>query len=916
MNVHERHQFHTLCIISLLLCLFLTGSLFAKAETYRLDNGMEVILKEVHSAPMISSMVFVKSGSKYESRFENGITHFLEHLLFDGTVNLTREELDLSISDLGGYINAFTRKEMTAFFVLLPKQYIDYGMTVQADMLFNSVFPEHELPKERKVVIEEINRTMDSPGYPAEQFFIKHAYAGTLYDRPVLGYRAFIENIPRKAIIDYWKRYYTPQNMTLLVIGDFDTPAMKELVTNVYGKIENPANAAVSESSKITPDTTAGLTGQQVFDTVATVKSTYINFSFAAPHYSDPDYMAMDVLSRYLNMDEVSPLTKVLTKGDEPLATEVSVSLTPYSEFSRLEISVTSDHPEKSNKIISTVLEQLKSMPSYLADESIIEGIKTTARCEDIYNSAKLHYYGFMIAPYMMTAGWDFVQTYAERLSKVQWADCQQTANKWLTNPRYVATVVKPVDDTNIPPYKPQGLTAEEVTAYFDTATFPEYDLVTGHTMEFPKTESIDFNLVDSAVYHREVLDNGLTLIIKSFPDNEVFAMNVLGKNRSANEPPDKTGITDFVNRCIEKGTVTRSARQLADDLARIGANVTLYDNPWIPYDDRYTSRRFSFMKFETIDEFAEKGFYLFSEMIFAPSFEPAEVENVRRTMLGVLGRDSSSPGKIARNQFYKTLFPDQPYGNPIMGTPRTINAITVDDLKAYHASFYSPENMIISIVTKRPVDEVLSWVKHGFGRYAKTGFTSATPKPPKVPTTITPVHTELDKEQVTFYLGSALPGANDPDAIPISIATSILSNRLYLRLREKEGLAYSVGAGAHFDRDFGWYYCVMGTSKDTYQKALDGILLQMEKIGHDNPLPSELQRSRNQMWGRLMSAKLSAINQAYYLAVDEYLGRPLEYDKLLLKKLTEVTANDIRRVASRYFRTDAYILSTAGKIK
>ena len=86
----------------------------AQTESYKLENGMTVILKEVHTSPMISSMVFVKSGSKYESKFENGITHFLEHLLFDGTATLTREELDASIDDLGGYINAFTRKELTS----------------------------------------------------------------------------------------------------------------------------------------------------------------------------------------------------------------------------------------------------------------------------------------------------------------------------------------------------------------------------------------------------------------------------------------------------------------------------------------------------------------------------------------------------------------------------------------------------------------------------------------------------------------------------------------------------------------------------------------------------------------------------------------------------------------------------------
>ncbi|TET97335.1 MAG: insulinase family protein, partial [Candidatus Zixiibacteriota bacterium] len=235
------------------LILALSIPVFGNAEQYRLDNGMEIILKENHSSPMVASVIFVKSGSKYESKFENGITHFLEHLLFDGTATLTREELDASIQDLGGYINAFTRKELTAFLVLLPKQYIDYGLTVQADMLFNSTIPEEELPKERKIVIEEINRDTDAPGAPAEAFFMQKAYAETDYNRPVLGYKPFIENIPRDAIINYWKQYYIPRNMMVLVIGDFDSPVMKGTIKSVFGGFENPSDKSDTTGAERLP---------------------------------------------------------------------------------------------------------------------------------------------------------------------------------------------------------------------------------------------------------------------------------------------------------------------------------------------------------------------------------------------------------------------------------------------------------------------------------------------------------------------------------------------------------------------------------------------------------------------------------------------------------------------------------------
>ncbi len=897
--------------------LLLPSAPQAADSLYTLPNGMKVILKENHGSPMIASVVFVKSGSKYESQYENGITHFLEHLLFDGTTHLDRTQLDESIRNLGGYINAFTRKELTAYLVLMPRQYIDYGLAVQTDMLFNSTIPESELPKERKVVIEEINRDADAPNAAADAFFTSKAYAGTDYGRPVLGYRAFIDNIPREAIVDYWKRYYEPRNMTALIIGDFDTPEMKAIIRATLGSITPPADSGQSGASVPGGSTVQGdvLTGQHVYDTVANVKSTYIDFSFTAPKFSDSDYLAIDLLSQYLNMSGVSPLTTALTGGTDPLASEASVSLAAYEEFSRLEVNVVTDKADKAKEIVSTIISQIENIDSHMADRESIEGIKTSVKAQDVYNAEKLHYYGFMIAPMMMTAGWEFIQSYPARLAQVTWSDCQTAARHWLKQPDYVAVVVRPVTDSTQVPYIPPQPTDEQIKTHFDSVTFRQYDLSSGYPLAFPSTDSVKFVLADNATYDREVLPNGLTVIIKHNPDSRVFAMNVLGKDRSANEPAGQTGITDFVNRCIERGTVTRDANQLSRELSQIGANVTLYDNPWIPYDDRYTTGQYSFMKFETIDDFAERGFYLFSEMVLQPAFDSAEVENVRSGMLGTLGRDATTPSKVARDLFFKTLFDTTAYARPIMGTPQTIGAITVADLKNYHAMFYAPQNMILTIASHRPIDEVKRWVRNQFARLcypADTYHQAVRPEPILQTKT---AHADLNKEQINIYIGSLLPGANDGDAAALEIAASILSQRLYQNLRERDGLAYSVGTGATFDKNFGWYYSTIGTASGNFEKAKSGIILQIEKLQLDGPSAEEINSARNQIWGRLMSAKLSSINQAYYLGVDEYLGRQLGYDKEYLQALQAANSQDIRRVTSKYFRTDAYVMASAGKM-
>ncbi len=201
--------------------------------------------------------------------------------------------------------------------------------------------------------------------------------------------------------------------MIALLIGDFESAAMKQKVASIFG-------AVPAAESSVAPFAESRLTGQQRFDTVANVTSAYINFSFEAPRFGDTSYLPMDLLAQYLSLDEISPLKQALT-GGEPLATEVGVSLTTYPNLTRLDINVVSEKPENREKIVEAVLTTLRSLGSLEADidVGVLDGIKTSVRAQDIYNAEKLHYYGFMIAPMLMTGGWEFIQKYPDLLDAV-----------------------------------------------------------------------------------------------------------------------------------------------------------------------------------------------------------------------------------------------------------------------------------------------------------------------------------------------------------------------------------------------------------------------------------------------------------------------------------------------------------------
>jgi zinc protease len=320
-------------------------------------------------------------------------------------------------------------------------------------------------------------------------------------------------------------------------------------------------------------------------------------------------------------------------------------------------------------------------------------------------------------------------------------------------------------------------------------------------------------------------------------------------------------------------------------------------------------------MKFETIDQFTEKGLELFADMIMNPLFDSVDVENIRKFLFGQLGRNSGSTYKTARNKFYAALFENSAYAKTIQGSYRTVGSITVEDLKNHHQKMYSPENMIITIGTNYPVKDIMAMAKEKFGAMSKTGFTPIEPEQPSEFSRVKKAHEKMEKEQVYIYIGHMLPSAASDDAAAIKVANAILSKRLQMNLREKQSLAYSVGSSVALDKNFGWFVASIGTGVDNFDKAHDGILAEIENLKTAPPDIEELEEAVNSMWGSNLMRKLSRINQAYYMGVYEYLGLGYDYDDKQIEKIRNVTAEQVQQAAQKYFDTKNYVLATAGNI-
>ncbi len=280
-----------------------------------LDNGMAYVLLESHAAPLIGSSVIVHSGSAREDMATSGASHFLEHLLFNGTTTRTQEQLYDEVDAIGGYNNATTRKTHVAYMMVTPAEKIRTGMEIQADMLFHSTIDPAKVEKERGIILAEMAKDQDSGTFEQERTLDLAVFGPAGPGLPTLGSVQSLKSISRATIFDFYKRLYTPQNMTLVVVGDFASGEMEGEIRQVFGA--EPPGPTPPASSYPEPHWDPNPALIPTSGDALVLEGTW-----RAPNPTEPAFLATQCVNDLLTGDESAPLNKALRDrfgGQDPV---------------------------------------------------------------------------------------------------------------------------------------------------------------------------------------------------------------------------------------------------------------------------------------------------------------------------------------------------------------------------------------------------------------------------------------------------------------------------------------------------------------------------------------------------------------------------------------------------------------------
>jgi zinc protease len=641
--------------------------------------------------------------------------------------------------------------------------------------------------------------------------------------------------------------------MILLLRGGFNEAKALDAVSDAFGP-------AVMGAQKEPVELPEPILADRVYRVQGESPDIRVRIGFNGPRPRNRDSQVLELLAGTLGGDGGILERALASAGFQPRS--VLAYLSVNEGFSRF--IITSQFPAGTDpSAVRSVM--LESVKAFIDSKSFEEEMNRTRRSmvsAEIMGREKLHYF------LMGKAQWIISGSPGQGLSPGRWDS--------ITADDLRAAVLKYV-------------TGKPSVSLF---TVPEMN---GQALERTTTP----------VKAEAMLDNGLQVVAEQRPGSEVFALHLMTRSRSAVEPENREGIADFLHRLLSRGTASRTREELSDELRSLGASLSTAGDPTVPFGDFYTSRLYSYIRLECVMEAAYEAVPILADMVQNPLLAENEVEDVRKQILDFITYRDASPGSLALRVLGGILY-GEGLGSDVYGTRDSIGSITVQDLADFHKRYLTGKNMIISVVSGMKPEESIALVKKAFNDLQ----TGESPAEPAIHLTFEPelVEMTLGKAQGAIAAGAVTGVIGKRNSPALAVASALLNTRLVEQLREKEGLAYSVGGSLGVVGDRVVFTVSMGTSPDKIERARESIKGQINAAMEAEITTEDMEREINRLVGRLQMRMLSSINRAYYLGLAVRNGAAHTYGEDYRRLLLDLTPEEIEQVTRKYLTGDTLV--------
>ncbi|MBO9490269.1 insulinase family protein [Endozoicomonas sp. G2_1] len=863
---------------------------------YRLDNGLQVLLFPDPTKETVTVNVTYYVGSKHENYGETGMAHLLEHLVFKGSPK--HKDIPAELSAHGARPNGTTWTDRTNYYETFAatEENINWALSMESDRMVNSFIAKKDLDSEMTVVRNEFERGENSPFRITLQRMFATAYEWHNYGKTTIGARSDLENVPIDRLQAFYKKYYQPDNATLIIAGKFENDDMIKLVEQYFAPIPKPERVIDPlYTSEPAQDGERQVTVRRVGDV------QLVGAMYHIPAGSHPEFPALSVLSEVLGANATGRLHKGLVEKN--LASQSFGFNFQWAEPSAAmyfaEVDKDADL-DKTQSALLNVVESINQQP--ITDEEVERAKRTLLKNIELgFNSSERIALG--LSEWVGMGDWRLLFLNRDRIENVTTADVQKAAETYLARnnrtlgrfiPAEQAERVEIPQVTNVSDmvkdYKGRAQVAQGEA--FD----PSHDNIDNRTQVVTLS-----NGVQVALLSKKTRGESVVVSLSSQLGNET---SLAGKRMVGN----------LTGAMLMRGTASLSRDQLKDEFDKLKTSASIGGD-----------NQSAFASLQTTKPNLTAALNLMADVLKSPGFDGKEFAQLKSTREVAIEQQLQDPQAIAFREFSRRQSPFEK-GHPkyvptLEESLAALQEVTLAQVNQFHKDFYGANSMQISVVGDFDQQEVIETLEQAFADWQSAQKVIPIKHPYQKLEVKDQNFNTPDKENAVFVASISLPvGMNSDDAAALELGNYILgggflNSRLATRLRQQDGLSYGAGSFADISYEdnrtrMGAYAICAPQNLDKVEVGFKEELARLLKGGFTN---DEIEQAKS---GLLQEQKVSRSQDKELvraLRYNLYLQQDMQFSKAFEQKLASLTAEDVHKVMKKYLKLEDFSIIKAG---
>ena len=864
---------------------------------YKLPNGLQVLLFPDVTKQNITVNIVYRVGSRHESYGETGMAHLLEHLVFKGTPR--HPNIPQELTAHGASPNGTTWYDRTNYFETFAatEENLDWALDLEADRMINSYISRKDLDSEFSVVRNEMESGENSPIRVLFDKITATAYQWHNYGKTTIGARSDVENVKIENLQAFYRKYYQPDNATLIVAGRFDETKTLDLINKKFGPIPKPSRVIEPLwTTEPIQDGERQVTIRRVGDT------QYVMSGYHVPPASHPDFPAVVIMMQVLSDTPSGRLYKSLVESKK--ATNIFFTTFQNKEPSYAIFAAQLPKNGAIDPVRDTMLETIESFASAPPAKEEVERFKTATlkNLELAFNEPNT--VALMFTDWVARGDWRLVFLYRDRLKKVTPEDIQRVAKDFLLQSNRTVGIFIPTEKpvrAEVPKLSDLEILAmaDEVKGEDTVAVGEAFDPTPGNIES--RTKRGQIGGLRTAFLAKENRGDAVTLRLALRFGDEKSTMN-------------RTVAGSFAGQILMRGTAKRTRQQIRDDFDKIKTQASVFGSP-----------RNASVSITTTRPNLAAALRIAAEILKEPSFPQAEFDQLKQEMLISLENERSEPTSIAFRAM-SAAFNRYPKGH-VLYSPTLdeeiadVKALTLDDERKYHKDFYGATTGELIVVGDFDEAEISRTAGELFnGWQSPSGYT-------RVPTQhfdVAPVNKSFetpDKANAFFLVRLNIKMRDDNPDYPaftlgnFMLGGGFLNSRLATRIRQKEGLSYGVGSGftANPIDETGQFTGSAILAPQNLERLEAAFKEELQKVLVAGFTAEEVEQAKKGWLLDRQRNRGSDASIAASLINHVFVKRTFAWEDEFDKKVAALTAADVNAAMKRHLTPDKISIFKAG---